>query len=189
MEALYDIKFTGTEELLKLAQEDARLLAENCATAVTNTTLYGIARIANDCSVDTGRLQASIAGDLAKAAGVDLLSGHIREGKAQSTTHINLANLEAVIGTNVEYALYVEYRDQLKRKPLTDKQRRYLFAIGVLKRAKDGKVTLKLKRRKKPGGPGFFRKNIPLIERFFNSQMDAAIKATALGQSLRDGRR
>jgi hypothetical protein len=188
MGKLYEISFSGTDELLKLAREDALLLKKNVGQAITKTTLLGIARIANDCPVDTGRLQASIAGDLAAEAGVDLKSGKIREGKANSTTALNINNLEGRIGTNVEYALYIEYRGSQgtvkKKKPLTDKQRRYLFAVGILKRAKDGTIKLKKRQKSVHGGPGFFRKNIPIIERYFHQQVEAAIKATAEGRLL-----
>ncbi len=187
MEKLYEIKYAGIDELLKLAQQDLKLFAENIGTVITNTTLFGIAKIANDCPVDKGLLQSSIAGDLAGAAGVDLKRGRITEGRTKSTTKIDLTKLEGTIGTCVEYALYVEYRDQIKKKPLTNKQRRYLFAIGVLKKGKDGRIVLK-RRLSKHGGPGYFRKNIPIIDRFFHEQMQMALLATSLGRSLRKGK-
>ncbi|HBX22675.1 MAG TPA: HK97 gp10 family phage protein [Desulfotomaculum sp.] len=107
---MFDINFRGHEDAMRLIETQAELLSKNIESAIAETVLYGVALIANDCPIDTGRLRASIAGRLAGAAGVDLGGGKPREiaaGKSQSTTMFN--QYEGRIGTNVEYALYLEY--------------------------------------------------------------------------------
>lgn len=168
MKKLYDITFKGTDELIKLAQQTAELLQKNVETAVVNTTLLGIARIANDCPVDTGRLQASITGDYANLAGVDLQRGKISEGKAQSVTRISGKKLEGRIGTNVEYALYQEYGAAGRQIGTASRSGATLYGRGVR-------------------GRGFFRKNIPVIENHLNQTMEEAIQATKEGRLLREG--
>lgn len=193
MAKLIDIKFQGVDELAKLAEKQAQLLKQNVTNAVVDTTLFGISKIANDCPVDTGRLRASITGEFADDAEVDLKKGKSGEGKKLSATKIDRKNMQGRIGTNVEYALYVEYGHQTrgpnKRSiKLTDKQRKYLFANGILKDV-GGKVVVWRRgrtafiRRKVPG-KGFFRKNIPVIEAHFDRKMNEAIDATKEGHSL-----
>lgn len=210
MSGLFNITFAGTEELAKLAQEQAKLLRQNAETAVANTTLFGIAKIANDCPTDTGRLRASIAGEYGGfgSAGVvdtQLKRGKIGEGRSQSTTKIDRKNMEGRIGTNVEYALHVEYGHAATGpKKLTPKQLRYLFAIGVLKTDKNGKVVpsihsrinrradmkygvnIRDRGRYRVKGKGFFRKNIPIVERHFHQTLNQAIDATSEGRLLRE---
>jgi len=102
---MFEIHFRGHEEAMRLIETQAELLSKNVESAIAETVLYGIALIANACPVDKGRLWASITGELADAAGVDL-GGDARaiaEGKAQSTTMFN--KFMGVIGTNVEYAV------------------------------------------------------------------------------------
>ena len=200
---LFDIKFEGIDELIKLAETRAKLLKENVTAAVVDTTLFGINKIANDCSVDTGRLRASLTGEFGDEAEVDVKRGKITEGKALSTTKIDMRNMEGTIGTNVEYALPVEYGHATSGpKKLTAKQLRYLFAVGILKTDKKGNVvpnihvrinrradmkygvSIKDKGRYRVKGKGFFRKNIPLIDNHFNRKMNEAIDATGEGRSL-----
>lgn len=106
---IFEMNFRGHEEAMRLIQTQTELLSKNIETAIAKTVLYGVALIANDCPVDTGRLRASITGRFASIAGVDLEgnAAEIREGKSQSTTMFN--EYEGKIGTNIEYALYVEY--------------------------------------------------------------------------------
>ena len=193
---LFEIKFDGIDELIKLAEQQAELLRDNIAEAVADATLFGINKIANDCPVDTGRLRASIAGDYGDQAEVDVKRGRTAEGKALSATKIDRLNMEGCIGTDVEYALHVEYGVKGIRKKLTYKQLRYLFAKGILRVAKRGKKTKEgqviykkgdLVYKYKPKGErgkGFFRKNIPLIQNHFNLKMNEAIEATKEGRSL-----
>ena len=188
MRKILDIQFKGTDELLRLAEKRARLLYQNAETAVANTVLLGVARIANDCPVDMGRARASITGELADKAGVDLQgdADAVAEGKAQSTT--GFSGLQGQIGSNVEYILDLEYRGGVSgtRPKLTDKQRRYLFFKGVLQRGPGGEVIYNYK-RKGPRGKAFFRKNLPFIRRHFNNQMELALMATKEGRLLREG--
>ena len=104
---LFDIKYEGFDELRKLAETQAKLLKDNVTNAVVDTTLFGIAKISNDCPVDTGRLRASIAGEfggLGESGIVDteLKRGQIGSGRSQSTTKIDHRKMEGIIGTNVE---------------------------------------------------------------------------------------
>lgn len=188
MRKILDIRFKGTDQLKKLAEERARLLYQNAETAVANTVLLGVARISNDCPVDTGRARASIAGELADKAGVDLQgdADAVADGKAQSTTGFD--GLQGQIGSNVEYILDLEYRGGVagQRPKLTNKQRRYLFYKGVLKRGPGGEVIYNYK-AKGPRGKAFFRKNLPIIRRHFHNQMKLAIKTTKEGRLLREG--
>ena len=200
---IFDIKFTGVDELIKLAEQRAKLLKANATAAVVDTTLFGINKIANDCSVDTGRLRASLTGEFGTEADVDLKRGKIAEGKALSATKIDMRNMEGKIGTNVEYALPVEYGHAATGpKKLTPKQLRYLFAMGILKTDKKGNVMpsiharinrrsdmkygvqIKDRARYRVKGKGFFRKNIPLINTHFNRKMNEAVEATKEGRSL-----
>ncbi|MCG8401370.1 MAG: hypothetical protein MJA84_07205 [Firmicutes bacterium] len=169
MKKIFDIQFKGTEELIHLAEQRSRLLAQNVETAVADTVLLAISLIAGDANfpVDTGRLRASIAGDLADAANV-VLKGDpqaIKEGKAASVTDID--GLWGRIGTNVEYALYQEY------------------GIGGREtgRASRSGATLYSGFR----GKGFFRKSIPVLDRHFKKKMREAIDATREGRLLREG--
>lgn len=164
----FEITFKGTDELLKLAEKQAELLRQNVETAVYDAMLLGIARIANDAPVDTGRLRASIAGDYAEQAGVQLTQGKASEGKTQSVTKFDKQAMEARIGTNVEYAIYQEYGTAGR-------------AIG--KAGRSG-ATLHGRGIK---GKGFFRRNIPVLQRHFNQVMDKAVKATREGKLLREG--
>jgi hypothetical protein len=193
MSKLIEIKFDGINELIELAETRAELLKENVTAAVAETTLFGINKIANDCPVDTGRLRASIAGEFASLAGVDLKRGKIGEGKGQSVTKIDFRHMEGRIGTNVEYALPVEYGHKTggpnrRKVKLTKKQLRYLFAIGALKEVNGMVVPWKRSRtafiaRMVPG-KGMFRNNIPIIETHFKNKMNEAITATREGRSL-----
>ena len=200
---LFDIKFEGIDELIELAETQAKLLKENTTAAVVDTTLFGINKIANDCPTDTGRLRASLTGEFGNEAEVDLIRGKIGDGKALSTTKIDMRNMEGTIGTNVEYALPVEYGHAATGpKKLTAKQLRYLFAVGILKADKNGNVVPSIHARinRRAGmkygvsitdrgryrvkGKGFFRKNVPLINTHFNRKMNEAVQATSDGRSL-----
>lgn len=200
MKKLLEISFKGTEELIRLAEERANILRQNVETAVANTVLLGVARIANDCPVDTGRARASLAGDLADVAGVDLQGEQqtIAEGRAQSLTGFN--GMEGRIGSNVEYILYLEYGHKTTGpKKLTQKQLRYLFAVGILKADSAGRVipggdnSIHLRINRRAGivgsvkGKGFFRKNIPILQRHLNQEMGKAIQQTGEGKLLRKG--
>jgi hypothetical protein len=190
---LFEIKFEGIEQIKKLSEEHMALLHVNAKTAVARTILLGIARIAGDCPVDTGRARASLAGDLAGDAGIALDGPGAAEGVNQSLTAIN--GLEGRIGSNVEYILYLEYGHRATGpKKLTEKQRRYLFATGILKNIKGkivpGNIHTRINRRAGIGGgrvkgKGFFRKNIPILKRYFDQMMEEAVEATLDGRSLR----
>lgn len=194
MANILEITFTDMEQLLELAKTQAQLLHDNVETAVANTVLLGVARIANDCPVDTGRARASIAGELADEAGVDLQGDPqaIAEGKRQSVT--GFKGFEGRIGSNVEYILYLEYGHKTTGpKKLTRKQLAYLFAKGILKQDSSGEKSIHLRINRRAGitgrvkGKGFFRRNIPILQNHFNQQMEMAIKATSEGRSLRKG--
>lgn len=195
---LLEISFKGVDELLKLAETTAELLRQNVESAIAETTLYGVGMIANDVPVDTGRARASIAGDLADEAGVDLPgeAAAVADGKKLSVTGFD--GLEGRIGSNVEYILPLEYGHKTGGpRQLTAKQLRYLFATGILKTDSQGNVVAgdinkRINRRagvtgRRVKGKGFFRKNIPLISRKLQTAMESAVVATREGRSLRKG--
>ncbi len=188
---LFNITFKGVEEALEVAQKKAQLLDANIRNALARTVLWGAGEIAKSCPVDTGRLRSSILGYLVdkNPSLAGLLNGGnaeaIASGKAESVTDI--IGYEGRIGTNVKYAADVEYGHIVTGpKKLTPKQRRYLFAVGILK-AVNGRVIVtdvhqKINRRSgitnRIKGKGFFRKNLVLIDRYFHDQMKEAIEAT-----------
>ncbi len=190
---LFEITFKGTEELLMVAEQKAKLLDANVKAAVTRTVLWGAAKIAEDCPVDTGRLRASILGYLVHKYGLSVEGDPtaVAEGVNESVTWVD--GYEGRIGTNVAYAIHQEYGFKATGpKQLTAKQRRYLFAVGILKSV-NGKVVISdVNRRinKRAGavsrvkGKGFFRRNLVLINRYFQEQMQEAIKTTEEGRSL-----
>jgi hypothetical protein len=191
----FEIKFDGVEQIKRLSGERAVLLRTNAETAVARTVLLGVTRIAGDCPVDTGRARASLAGDLAGDAGIPLEDSGAAEGANESLTAIN--GLEGRIGSNVEYVPYLEYGYRVTGpKKLTEKQRKYLFASGILKsvggRVIPGSIHTRINRRAGLGGgrvkgKGFFRKNIPIIKRYFDQTMEKAVEETLAGHSLRRG--
>lgn len=186
MKKLYEINFKGIDELIKLAREREELLRKNAETAVANTVLFAIVRVANDCPVNTGRARASFAGDLADLAGVNLEGDPraIQDGKSQSVT--GFSGLIGRIGSNVEYILYIEYRGEISQpRKLTPKQLAYLFANGILESDGDGNIIYNYKPKR--NAKGFFRKNLPVIEAHFNQVMEDALQATREGRLLRKG--
>jgi hypothetical protein len=186
MKKLLEMNYKGFEELQKLAAKQMQLLLLNAETAVANTVLFGVAITANDCPVDTGRARASLAGELADAAGVDIEGDPqaIAEGKSQSVT--GFSGLEGHYGSNVEYILYLEYRgERITSRELTAKQLRYLFATGILE--SDGEGGVKYNYQPRKGSKGFFRNNLPRVQQHFNEEMDKAVKATKEGRLLRKG--
>lgn len=169
MRKIMEVSFVGVEEIKRLAYEKARLMHQNAETAVAKTTLLGITSIVNDCPVDTGRLRASIAGELADISGVALegSDSEISEGKGQSLS--SLEGLEGRIGTNVEYAVYVEYGTAGRAvKQAASRSGATIYSGGMR-------------------GKGYFRNNIPPIKDYFHREMKEAIKATKNGRLLREG--
>lgn len=169
MNKSFEITFKGTDELMKLVQERTDSMKKNAETAVAKTVLLGVARIANDAPIDTGRLRASIAGEFGDITGVDLKGDPdaISDGKSQSATE--LKGLKGRVGTNVEYALYQEYGTG-GRAVGTNKRSGATLYAGAIK------------------GKGFFRRNIPIIENYFDIQMEEAVHATKEGRLLREGK-
>ena|GEM_PF-2277709 len=190
---LFSITFKGVDELLKVAERRRKLLDANVRAAVARTVLWGAARIAEDCPVDTGRLRASILGYLVQKYGLSVEGdpAAIAEGQNQSLTQIE--GYEGRIGTNVKYAVHQEYGFKATGpKELTPKQRRYLFAVGILKSVNGKVVISNIHRRinKRAGmvsrvkGKGFFRRNLVLIDRYFQEQMREAIRHTEQDQLM-----
>ena len=184
---LFEIKFEGVDELLKVSERRYQLLDANIKAAVTRTVLWGAGKISADAPIDTGRLRASILGELAQRYGIALNGdpAAIAEGINQSLTSLDVGGAESgyegKIGTAVEYAAYQEYGFTVNKK-LTEKQRRYLFAVGILKNV-NGKVVLTRSRKTSGVGrsvPGraFFRRNLILIDQYFQEQMREAIRYT-----------
>lgn len=166
MNKLISIEFRGTKQIEKLLQERADLLYRNARAAVASSVLYAITRIAADTPVDTGRLRASIAGDLGDQTGIEVTGPNvsaaaIAEGRQQSITSLDsLDKLEGRVGTNVNYALHVEYGHRVK------------FRVGSKTKFREVK------------GRGMFRKNVPLIRRYFREEMQRGIKAATQGKRI-----
>lgn len=164
MSKLISIEFRGTKEIEKLLGERLNLLYNNARAAVASATLYGVTRVAADTPVDTGRLRASIAGDLGdrtgvQVAGPNVSSAAMEEGRQQSLTSLDaLDRLEGKIGTNVNYALPVEFGHRVK------------FRVGSKTKFRE------------IAGRGMFRKNVPLIRRYFRSEMQRGVKAATQGK-------
>lgn len=193
---LFEIKFSPIEPLIKFSLEREELLRQNIQTALVITVLYGITMISNECPVDTNRLRASIVGEFAGQAGVPMMgTPEETEGRALSVTSIDMKKMRGVIGTNVEYALYVEYGHKTSGpRKLTQKQIAYLIATGALvPDGRGGLTSTNIHKRinRKAGiesrvkGKGFFRKNIPLIQKELNYNMNEAIIATSEGRLLK----
>ncbi|MBC9783546.1 HK97 gp10 family phage protein [Heliobacterium chlorum] len=186
VQTVFEIKFTGMEDLIKLAQKTQQLLDANVKNAVARTVLWGAGRIAESAPVDTGRLRSSVMGYLIDQYGMRAEGNPqaVAQGKDESITRIE--GYRGVIGTNLAYALYVDLgipSPETERKPLTAKQLRYLFAVGILQRGQ-GKEVIYTYKRKGSRGKGFFRSNIPLIDRYFQEQMQAAIDHAREGKLL-----
>ena len=184
---MFSITFRGVEELLQAQQRAAQLLDANIKVAVTRTVLWGAAKMAEDCPVDTGRLRSSILGYLAEQYGVNVdMPGDpqvIEEGKRESVTGVN--GYAGLIGTNVKYAAAVDLGLDVSRTraPLTPKQLRYLFAVGILESGPNGSVIYNYRPRARRGR-GFFRNNIPLIDNYFQRQMREAIAYSERGELM-----
>lgn len=163
---LFEITFKGVDELLKVAERRSKLLDANVRVAVARTVLWGAARIAEDCPVDTGRLRSSIMGYLAKKYGISLKGDAkaIAEGLQESVTEAS--GYDGRIGTNVEYALYQEYGVGGREVGKTSRSGATLYAGGFR-------------------GKGFFRMNIPLIDMYFQIQMREAINLTERDKLMR----
>lgn len=164
----FEVTFKGTDRITKLVQQMTENMQKNAETAVAKTVLLGVSRISNDAPIDTGRLRASIAGELADVAGMDL-SGDadaISDGKSKSST--KLEGLKGQVGTNVEYAIYQEYGAGGRVVGTNNRSGATLYG-GSIK------------------GKGFFRKNIPILKRYFKGQMEEATEATKNGLLLRRG--
>lgn len=163
---MFHISFRGIDEAIKASEKKAQLLNTNIQNAIARTVLWGATMIAEDCPVDTGRLKSSILGYLAEEYGIPVDGSNlsaIEAGKEQSTTSIG--NHEGRIGTNVKYAMDVEYAHfATGRKKMSSKEKQFLYSLGMIK---------------KVSGRGFFRKNLALIDQYFQTQMDEAIQATS----------
>ncbi len=166
MKPLISIEFHGTKQIEKLLQERADLLYRNARAAVASSVLYAITRISADTPVDTGRLRASIAGDLGDRTGVDIQgpnvsSAAIAEGRQESLTSLDgLDRLEGRVGTNVSYALPVEYGHRVK------------FRVGSQTKFREVR------------GRAMFRKNVPLIRRYFREEMQRGVRAATKGKRI-----
>lgn len=135
--SLFDIQFDGIKQLQGRLTQIQTLLDRNLRVAVTRTVLWGAGEIAEDTPVDKGLLRASIGGMVLDTSVGGKAAG---EGRRQSLTAIN--GLEGIIGTAVRYAIYQEFGfTATGPKKLTPKQLRFLFAVGILKRAPGGRVV------------------------------------------------
>lgn len=164
MKKLLDINFTSPTALGKRTLRKSLLIRQNLEEAVKQTVLYGISLIQGDTPVDTGLLRASIAGQFGDGFGA--LTG---AGRSKSLTRLSLGELLGIIGTAVEYAAHVEFGWRIAVQAVTG--RRYY------KRGADGKV-------KRVPGRAMFRKNLPVIRRYFRERCQTAVRNGLRGQSM-----
>lgn len=177
----FTVIFRDRQDVINRLKKTAQcLLHDNLQEAVSKATLFAVTVIAKDTPVDTGRLRASVGGELSAHLGFDLgrSAQAIIDGKKQSLTEIK--DLEGRIGTNVEYAPYILLnKKRASNHKLTAAQLRFLFATGVLK-SENGKVVYMSK--KKARRRGALSRNLPLIRKYHRTVIDQAIDATLEGR-------
>lgn len=167
---LIEIKFSSASELARRALQRGAQIKANLESAVAETVLFGVTRIAMDTPVDTGRLRASIAGalDVVDLSGPKVKASEVAAGKKASLTRLNTAALEGAIGTNVEYAPHVEFGH------------RVVVRVGGKKKAlRDGKGRVR-----RVAGRAMFRKNIPAIRKLFQQRCREAVQKGLRGEPM-----
>lgn len=171
---LWEIVFPDIEKLIVEAQETQTLMRKNVEAAVAATTMWGAAEIAKDTPVDTGRLRASIGGEVIPTGGVGSDPAAQAYGMKESLTEIK--SFEGVIGTNVHYAKYQEFGFMATGpKKLTPKQLRYLFASGILRKGPGNRVIPGNRPTKQVFYPYGVRGGTKITRRYVTSGVNVAI--------------
>jgi hypothetical protein len=168
---LLEVRFTSPVAVGKKALGRALQIRRNLQDAVARTTLLGVTLVAMDTPVLTGRARANIAGefgDMVDISGPGVNPAAVAEGRKTSPTHLDAANLEAVIGGNVEYLPPLEFGHAVVVKAVTG--RRY-------HKRKGGKIQ-------RVPGRAMFRKNIPVIRSYFLRTCSAAVTYGLRGEPL-----
>lgn len=185
---LYEVKYRGSDQVINNLKKTSAALTKNIGKVIAKSTLFGVTKISLDTPVDTGRARASVIGDFNIPVMGNPLA--VAEGRAASLTEVSSA--QGKIGSNLSYILPLEMGHRTRgSKKLTPKQLRYLFAKGILQ-SRGGKVGPSIHSviNKRAGigfrvkGVGMFRKNRPIIDKYFHDQMDNAIEAANEGRLL-----
>lgn len=168
---LLEITFRSPSEIAQRTLRKGLQMRKNLESAVAETVLFGVTRIAMDTPVDTGRARANIAGEFGDVdiSGPTVDPGAVADGRKRSPTRLNLARLEGVIGCNVEYILPLEFGHVVKVKAVTGR----VYA----KRDASGKV------RRVPG-KAMFRKNFPAIRTMFRGRCQMAVRNGLRGEGM-----
>lgn len=164
MKQLVSLKFNSPSEVGRNALRKMQQIRRNLEAVVAETTLLAITKIAMDTDVDTGRARASLAGELGEAVPIDgpnVSEAAIADGKQHSLTRLNLAELEGVVGSNLEYMPHLEFGHRIRQGSGDGKKR--------WKKDDNGHVA-------KVPGKAMFRKNIPVIRGYFHKRGRLAVR-------------
>jgi hypothetical protein len=171
MKPFVELSFSATAEMGKRALERGLQIHRNLESAVAETVLLGVTRIAIDTPVDTGRARANIAGefgDQVDISGPNVDPAAVQEGRRNSPTYLDPANLEGSVGGNVEYLPELEFGHAVVVKAASG--RRYHKREG-------GKI-------KRVPGLAMFRKNIPVLRQYFRQRCRLAVQRGMRGEGM-----
>lgn len=171
MTKLLDIKFTSPNEIARRALKKGLQIRANLESAVAETVLLGVTRIAMDTPVDTGRARAAIAGDfgnMVEIAGPGVRSDAVADGRRNSLTYLRPDQLEGQVGGHLEYLRHLEFGHAVVVRAVTG--RKYAKREG-------GKV-------KRVPGRAMFRKNIPVIRAYFRRRCRLAVQRGLRGEMM-----
>lgn len=169
-----EMNFTSPAKVGREMLKRGLQIRANLESAVAETVLLAVNKIASDTPIDTGRLRASIAGVLTEEAGVDMTGPQVRDsevaaGRRESGTYLNPYGMEGAVGTNVNYAPHVEFGHQV-----------VVSSMGRKIKKRDAKTG----RVRRVAGKAMFRKNIPIIREYFRKRCREAVKRGMQGQGI-----
>jgi phage gpG-like protein len=166
-----ELTFTSSTKLARTALARGLQIRANLESAVAETVLLGVTKIAMDTPIDTGRLRASIAGefgDQVDLTGPKVRASEITAGRKATGTFLNPGGLEGAVGTNVDYAAHVEFGHVVSVKAVTGR---------TYAKRKGGKIQ-------RIAGRAMFRKNIPEIKAYFRQRCQLAVRNGIRGQGI-----
>lgn len=175
MKPFLEVTFNSPSEIARKALQKGLQIRKNLEGAVAETVLLAVTRIAMDTPVDTGRARASIAGEFSNMVdmtGPKVSAVEVAAGKKQSLTRLNVAELEGVVGSNVEYIRHLEFGHRVVVKAANGRK--------YAKRDAKGKVRF-------VQGAAMFRKNIPAIRNYFKKRCAEAVSRGLRGEGMGSG--